>query len=169
MEDEEKKCKNQMVGEYQEDEAPSINWTKLIWPHRDWSCNHRLQGQTLCICSNSFQFSICVELLHVWTESVSDSPALSWVFFFFPFFLSVGFLCPTLMWLFLFCLVMFCSVLFSCYLLEAYSFLMRQKGTRSGWERRQKELGGVWVGEAVIKIYCIREESIFNKRGKKDI
>jgi hypothetical protein len=25
MEDEEKKCKNQMVGEYQEDEAPSIN------------------------------------------------------------------------------------------------------------------------------------------------
>lgn len=90
-------------------------------------------------------------------------------FFFFPFFLSVGFLCPTLMWLFLFCLVMFCSVLFSCYLLEAYSFLMRQKGTRSGWERRQKELGGVWVGEAVIKIYCIREVSIFNKRGKKDI
>jgi hypothetical protein len=46
---------------------------------------------------------------------------------------------------------------------------MRQKGTRSGWERRQKELGGVWVGEAVIKIYCIREVSIFNKRGKKDI
>lgn len=51
----------------------------------------------------------------------------------------------------------FYFVMFCCYPLEACSCLRRQKGSGSGWERRQR---GVERGGTVSRI------SIFNKRKK---
>ena len=40
----------------------------------------------------------------------------------------------------------------------------RQRGSGSGGEEGGKELGGVEEGETVIRIYYVREESIFNNK-----
>ena len=52
--------------------------------------------------------------------------------------------------------------MFDCFLLEACSFLMRDRkdlnGTGGG-----KELGGVEGREAVFRLYCRRKESMFIK------
>lgn len=40
-----------------------------------------------------------------------------------------------------------------------------RKGTDLNGSEGGKELGGVQGGGTVIKIYCLRKESIFNKRG----
>ena len=60
-----------------------------------------------------------------------------------------------------------CYILYYYYPLEACSFLMRRKkGSGSGWEGSGEELGGVEGGETIIGIYCMKKESIFNKRQK---
>jgi hypothetical protein len=56
---------------------------------------------------------------------------------------------------------------FSCCLLEACSFLVRdRKGV--DLERREsgEELGGARGGETIVRRYCMRIESIFNKGWK---
>ena len=55
--------------------------------------------------------------------------------------------------------------MFGCYLLEACSFLMRdRKGVDLDGRRGGEELGGVEGGETIIRIYYVRKKSIFNKR-----
>lgn len=41
---------------------------------------------------------------------------------------------------------------------------MRQKGSGSRKKKDGEELGGVDRGETVIRTYCMRKESCFNKR-----
>ena len=55
--------------------------------------------------------------------------------------------------------------MFGCYLLEACSFLMRdRKGVDLEGRRGGKELGGVVGGETIVMIYYMTKEYIFNKR-----
>lgn len=63
-------------------------------------------------------------------------------------------------------LIVSCFVLFGCQLLDA--FLKRKwRGSRSGKEGRQGELGGVERGETPVGMFCMREESNFNFKKKK--
>ena len=58
-------------------------------------------------------------------------------------------------------------LLFFCYLLEPRSFLMKARKEVDLNARGDKEkLGEVEGEETVIRIYCMRRESIFNQRGK---
>lgn len=50
--------------------------------------------------------------------------------------------------------------MFGCYLLETCPFLMKQKG------RGGEDLGGIGEEETIIRIYCLRKESIFRKQEK---
>ena len=59
--------------------------------------------------------------------------------------------------------------MFGCYLLEAYSFLKRQKEDESREERRWRGTGRSRGGESIIIMYCMRKESIFNKRKRNMI
>jgi hypothetical protein len=43
----------------------------------------------------------------------------------------------------------------------------RQKGSRSGWERRWEELGGEEGRETVIKIMVCETKTYFHKRKRK--
>lgn len=63
----------------------------------------------------------------------------------------------------LFYLIIFYFVMFGCFLLEACYFLMRNK-KGVDLERRGggEELGGVETVETILRIYCVRKESIFN-------
>ena len=55
--------------------------------------------------------------------------------------------------------------MFAANLLESYSFLMRnRKGVNL--EGSGEKVGGVEGQETVLRIYCMRKESIFNKRKK---
>jgi hypothetical protein len=61
--------------------------------------------------------------------------------------------------------ILFYFVMFCCYLLEACSFLRRdRKEVDLDGRRGREELGGIEGREAVIRKYCMRKESIFNKR-----
>jgi hypothetical protein len=54
-------------------------------------------------------------------------------------------------------------VSFDCHL-KTGSFQKRKcTGSRSGEEGRYGDLEGVKQGQIVVEMYCIREESIFNK------
>jgi hypothetical protein len=57
-----------------------------------------------------------------------------------------------------------CFVVFGCCLSDAYSFLKRKwRESRSGgWE-----IEGVEEGKTVVRMYCMKEESIFNLKIKK--
>ena len=65
-------------------------------------------------------------------------------------------------------LIVSCCVLFDCHLLEACSFLKRkQKGNGSGGEGR---LGGseeIEGRKTVVRMHCMRAESIFSKKELK--
>lgn len=57
---------------------------------------------------------------------------------------------------------------FGCYPLEVRSVLKRdRKGVDVERRESGEGLGGVEVGEAVIKMYYVRKESIFKRRRKK--
>ena len=59
---------------------------------------------------------------------------------------------------------MFYFDMFGCYLLEACSFLMiDRKGVDPEKRRGGEELGGVQGRESIIRVYCIKKDSIFNK------
>lgn len=93
-------------------------------------------------------------------EWVSDSWTFSWA-------LSLGWVALSNFDV----MVLFSSyyILFCYDPLEACSLLMRRKkGSGSGWEGSGEKLGGVEGGETVIGIYCMRKESIFNKRKNKN-
>ena len=61
--------------------------------------------------------------------------------------------------------LIFYFVIFGCYLLEACSFLMRdRKGVDLEGRRGGEDLGRVEGEETIIRIYYMRKESIFNKR-----
>ena len=63
------------------------------------------------------------------------------------------------------CLFIVYFVALGCCLLETYFILKRDGGEEEG-----KQLGGVEGGETVVRVYCMKEESIFNlKRRKKDL
>lgn len=47
---------------------------------------------------------------------------------------------------------LFYFVIFVCHSLEAYSFLMRHKGSEPGWGGDGEELGGVEGTDTVIRI-----------------
>ena len=54
--------------------------------------------------------------------------------------------------------------MFGCYLLEACSFLMTdRKGVDPEKRRGGEELGGVQGRESIIRVYCIKKDSILNK------
>lgn len=54
------------------------------------------------------------------------------------------------------------------YLLEASSFLTKyRKGADPEGRGGGRDLGEEEGGEMTIRIYCMRKESIFSKRGKK--
>ena len=58
--------------------------------------------------------------------------------------------------------------MFCCYLLEVCSFLMRhRKGIDLDERGDREELGRVKGGETRRRIYYVKIESIFNKRGKR--
>lgn len=58
--------------------------------------------------------------------------------------------------------------MFGCHLLEARSFLRRgREGVDLEKMGGGKKLGGVEERETIIRIYCTRVESIFNKREEK--
>ena len=60
--------------------------------------------------------------------------------------------------------------MFGCYLLEAHSFLVRdRKGTDPEGKDGGVELGWEEGGETISSIYCMRKESIFNKIWQKCI
>lgn len=63
---------------------------------------------------------------------------------------------------------MFCFVIFGCCLLEACSFLKGNGGGVSvGWGKEvQEDLGGV-RGKTVVRMCCMREESILNLKKRK--
>lgn len=55
--------------------------------------------------------------------------------------------------------------MFVCYLLKACSFLMKdRKGMGTEGRRGEEELAGAKAEETIIRLYCLRKESIFNKR-----
>ena len=57
--------------------------------------------------------------------------------------------------------------MFGCYLLEACCFLMRhRKGMDPEGKGGEEEVEGVEGEETVIRIYCMREEFVFNKKGE---
>lgn len=64
-------------------------------------------------------------------------------------------------------LIIFYFILPGCYLLETCSFLMRERegvdpeGRESVEELREEE-----GGATVLRVYCIKKESTFNKRKK---
>lgn len=41
-----------------------------------------------------------------------------------------------------------------------------RKGVGKDGRERWEELQGIWEGETAMRIYCVRKESIFNKRKK---
>lgn len=53
-----------------------------------------------------------------------------------------------------------------CYLLEA-CFLMRQKNSRSGWERVWGGDGRGEGGETVFRIYSMRKKNLFLIKGEE--
>ena len=58
--------------------------------------------------------------------------------------------------------LVFYTARFCCYLLDACSFLMRdRKEVYTEGRGGSKELRGVEGGETAIEIYCMRKESIF--------
>jgi hypothetical protein len=60
-------------------------------------------------------------------------------------------------------------VLSGCCLLETCSSCGRnEKENRSGGEVGGEELGGGEGGETVVRVYCMREESIFNEKETKE-
>ena len=82
-------------------------------------------------------------------------------------FSSCWVLCPTSMRVFLLCIVVFYFVMFCCYLQEVYSFLMRNwEGVDLEGRQGSEKLEVVEGGGIMIELYCMRRESIFNKRGE---
>lgn len=64
-------------------------------------------------------------------------------------------------------LTIFYFVMFGGYLLEACPFLARdRKGVDVDRKGGGEELGGGERGESVFRLYCLRKESMFNRRGK---
>ena len=62
------------------------------------------------------------------------------------------------------------NILLCYYLLEVYSLLMRdRKGMDLDRRGGRKDLGGAEGGETVFRVYCMRRESMFNKRGRMSI
>jgi hypothetical protein len=53
-----------------------------------------------------------------------------------------------------------CFVMFDGHLLEAFSFLKGNRGSRSGGEGRCGELGRGGGWESVVRAECMREESV---------
>lgn len=78
---------------------------------------------------------------------------------------SIGLFCLVSMWWFIFYYILFHFVLLLS-LKSRFFSNERQKGNRSRWEGSGKELEGIEWGETAIRIYCIRKESSFNKRGR---
>jgi hypothetical protein len=62
---------------------------------------------------------------------------------------------------------MFYFVVFCFYLLETCSFLMRErKGVEPKVKGGREQLGGLKRGKIVFRLYCMRKESMANKREK---
>lgn len=105
----------------------------------------------------SFQFSIVLGLVSVWMNgSLILLPSLV------AFLLLV---CLVQVWYngFWLNLIIFYFGIFCGYLLEAFSLLIRnRKWVDPGRKGGEKELGG----ETETRIYCMRKQPIFNKRGK---
>jgi hypothetical protein len=64
----------------------------------------------------------------------------------------------------LFYTTVFYFVIFGCYSLEACHFLMRER-----WWVCQQELRKIEEAGTVIRIYCMRNESIFQQKRKSTI
>ena len=46
-----------------------------------------------------------------------------------------------------------------------FCFLLRdRKGVNLDWREDDRELGGVERGETIFRFYCMRKETLFNKR-----
>lgn len=57
--------------------------------------------------------------------------------------------------------------MFCCYLLEDYSLLIKgRKRVCPDGKGDGKELGGGEGREIVFRLYCVRKESLFNKKEK---
>lgn len=62
--------------------------------------------------------------------------------------------------------------MFAFYLLEACFFLIKDwKGVGPvGWgQEDRKEEGGIVGEETIIRVYCVRKESTFNKKADKKV
>lgn len=60
--------------------------------------------------------------------------------------------------------------MFGCYLLKACSSLIRdRKGADLDERRGREELGEVERGETVLRLYCMRKESVLNRRGTSKV
>ena len=91
--------------------------------------------QLLCVCI--IGISLCFRgTLDCDNECDSDYCDYSWD----PF-LPVGWPWSTSLWEFLLHFIIFCFIMFGCYLIDACSFLMREKGSRSWGEIRRRVTG----------------------------
>jgi hypothetical protein len=66
-----------------------------------------------------------------------------------------------------------CNILFCCILLLSlrnlfFSNERQKKGVYLKGIGDEKELEGVERGQTISRIYCVRKESVFNKREKKE-
>lgn len=130
---------------------------------RNWSSKHRaymILHQVLFVYIIAFYLSVFMGLLNMRkSESLILESAL---------FLLLRF--PVRFWYDGFCLILLYSyvAMFGCYVLETCSFLMsKRKGVDPEGRRRDEELGGENEGKTIIRICCMRGESIFKQRKRK--
>ena len=64
--------------------------------------------------------------------------------------------------------VLFCCVLFLSLRNLFFSNERQKKGVYLKGIGDEKELEGVERGQTISRIYCVRKESVFNKREKKE-